>query len=305
MARDDVARTWLGLETWARTNLPGILAELNGPAEPRVVARLEATLGFALPADFRTSVGVHDGETGDGALLDSGGALLSIRAIGECAEWERTALRKYADLEAELLRGPAKGSLYAWHRVPIVDFNQDLTWFLDLDPAPGGAVGQVLRRDVEDGALEVVAPSFAQFFADYLHRLETGHARFPAHDLDNLRQAPPDRSALNARLQRFSQALRDQRGLDLGCQPDGSEVHVVGSLAPPTPGMAPDEYPFMMGTIRVILRCKLGLSPQDIMAGNMRGDLYLYRVRGLVRRRPSRHGRDEITLELKSFETFD
>jgi cell wall assembly regulator SMI1 len=305
MARDDVARTWQGLETWARSNLPGILTELNGPAEPRVIARLEAALGFALPADFRTSVGVHDGEAGDGALLDSGAALLSIQEIEDFIERERKALRRYADLGAESLRGPAQSPFYLWHRVPIIDFNQDVTWLLDLDPALGGEVGQVLRRDVEAGDLEVVAPSFSQFLADYLHRLETGGARFSADDLDRLRQVPPDRSGLNARLQRFSQALRDQSGLDLGRQPDGSDVHVVGSLALPTPGMAPDEYPFMMGTGRVILRGNLGFSPQDIMVGNVRGDLHLYRVRGVVRRRLSRHGREEITLELKSFETFN
>jgi len=302
MAHDDVARTWLGLETWARSNLPGILAELNGPAKPQAIARLEAKLGFALPVDFRTSLGLHDGETGDGALLDSGGQLLNVRAIEDDLQLERQALRGYAELMADKLSGPARRRLYAPRRVPIIDFNRDEIWLLDLDPAPGGQVGQVLMRDVEDGRLEVVAPSFAQFLSEYLHRLETGRARFTKDQVDQLKQTPSDRSAFNARLQRFSEALRAQRALDLRRQPDGSEVEIVGSLAPRTPDVRPDEYPLMTGSGRVILTDERGISRQDFAASD---EPHLYRVRGVVRRRPSRHGWEEITLELKWFEPFD
>jgi cell wall assembly regulator SMI1 len=302
MADTDVARTWLGLETWARSNLPGMLSELNGPAQPQAIAHLEATLGFALPVDFRTSLGVHDGETGDGAFLDNPGQLLNVRAIEDDLELERRALRRYADLVADKLSGPARRALYAQRRVPIIDFNRDEIWLLDLDPAPGGQVGQVLMRDAENGKLEVVAPSFAQFLSDYLQRLETGRARFSKEQLDRLNQTPSDRSALNARLQRFSEALRTQRGLDLRRLPDGSEVEIVGSLAPRTPEVRPDEYPLMTGTSRIILTNTRGVSRQDFATGD---EPHLYRVRGVVRRRPSRHGREEITLELKWFEPFD
>ena len=310
MAHDDVARTWQALETWARSNLPGILADLNGPAEPKAIAHLEAALGFALPADFRASAGVHDGETGGGALFDNNGSLLRMQEIEDYLEEEREALRSLGDLAADLaadsLRGPVKSAFYLPRRVPILDCNRDETWLLDLDPAPGGEVGQVLYRDVEGGVLEVVAPSFAQFLADYLHRLETGGARFPAEVLERVRQAPPDRSARKARLQRFSQALKDQRGLNLRREPEGSEVSVVGSLVPITPDIAPDEFPFMTSTDRVLLRGNLGFSWQDMKAGKVGGDdLLLYRVRGILGRRRGRHGFEEVTLELKSFETFE
>ena len=191
MAHDDVARTWLGIETWARQNLPGILVGLNEPAKPQAIAGLEAALGFPLPIDFRTSLGVHDGENGDGALLDTPGQLLNVRAIEDDLELERRALRGYAELMADRVSGPARRSLYAPRRVPIIDFNRDQIWLLDLDPAPGGQVGQVLMRDVEDGRLEVVAPSFAHFLADYLQRLETGRARFARRIL-----SPASRSAV-------------------------------------------------------------------------------------------------------------
>jgi cell wall assembly regulator SMI1 len=302
MPHDDVARTWLGLEAWARSNLPGMLAELNGPAVPQAIARLETTLGFALPVDFRTSLGVHDGETGDGALLDSGGQLLNVLAIGDDLELERRALRDYPELTADKLSGPARRSLYGPRRVPIIDFNRDQLWLLDLDPAPGGQVGQVLMRDVEDGRLEVVAPSFAQFLSDYLHRLETGRARFAKDQIDQLKQTPSDRSALNARLQRFSEALKAQRALDLRRLPDGSDVEIIGSLAARTPDIRPDEHALMTGASRIILTDKDGISRQGFAAGV---EPHLYRVRGVLRKRLSRHGREEITLELEGFEPFD
>lgn len=302
MAHDGVARTWLGLETWAQSNLPGMLAELNGPAEPKAIARLEATLGFALPVDFRQSLGVHDGENGDGALLDSGGQLLNIRAIEDDFELERRALRQYPELAADKVSGPARRSLYAPRRVPIIDFNRAPIWLLDLDPAPGGQVGQVLMRDVEDGTLEVVAPSFAQFLSDYLHRLDTGRAKFAKEQMDRLKQTPSDRGALKARLQRFSEALKAQRALDLRQLPDGHDVEIVGSLAARTPDIRPGEHALMTGTSRLILIDKDVVSRQRFGAG---AEPHLYRVRGVVRRRISRHGREEITLELKWFEPFD
>jgi cell wall assembly regulator SMI1 len=301
MADDDVARTWLRLETWARSNLPGTLAELNGPADPQAIARLEGTLGFALPIDFRTSLGVHDGETGDGALLDSGGQLLNVRAIEDDLELERRALRDNPELAADKLSGPARRSLYASRRVPIIDLNRDPMWLLDLDPAPGGQMGQVLMRDVEDGRLEVVAPSFAQFLSDYLHRLETGRARFAKEQLDRLKQTPSDRSAFNARLQRFSEALKAQRAFDIRRLPDGSDVEIVGSLAARTPDIRPGEHALMTGTSRLILIDKDGVSRKGFGTG---AEPHLYRVRGVVRRRLSRHGREEITLELEGFEPF-
>ena len=49
-------------------------------------------------------------------------------------------------------------------------------------------------------------------------------------------------------------------------------MEVIGSLDLPTPGMGPAEYPFSTGTNRVILRGKLGLTPQDIMTCNRNGE---------------------------------
>jgi hypothetical protein len=58
----------------------------------------------------------------------------------------------------------------------------------------------------------------------------------------------------------------------------------------------------MTGASRVILTDKHRVSRQGFAAGD---EPHLYRVHGVVRRRPSRHGWEEITLDLKWFEPFD
>jgi hypothetical protein len=58
----------------------------------------------------------------------------------------------------------------------------------------------------------------------------------------------------------------------------------------------------MTGTSRLILIDKDGVSRKGFGTG---AEPLLYRVRGVVRRRLSRHGREEIALELEGFEPFD
>jgi hypothetical protein len=49
--------------------------------------------------------------------------------------------------------------------VPFAHVNAELIWYFDFDPPPGGALGQVVYEDVEDGLLVRVAPSFSELAA--------------------------------------------------------------------------------------------------------------------------------------------
>jgi cell wall assembly regulator SMI1 len=45
---------------------------------------------------------------------------------------------------------------------------------IDLDPSPGGAVGQVIKFDHEDGPVRVLAPGFAAWLARIAAALDAG-----------------------------------------------------------------------------------------------------------------------------------
>jgi cell wall assembly regulator SMI1 len=55
--------------------------------------------------------------------------------------------------------------------VLVGDMNGDVHWFLDLDPAPGGTPGQVVRVDVECSSWDVLAPSWTQLLVRYAEDL--------------------------------------------------------------------------------------------------------------------------------------
>ena len=52
-------------------------------------------------------------------------------------------------------------------RVLTGTMNGDVFWFLDLDPAPGGTPGQVVRVDVKCSMWDVLAPSWRRRLLDH------------------------------------------------------------------------------------------------------------------------------------------
>ncbi len=302
---NNIADLWRRLERFASQHMPGLVAELNGPASSEAITRLEKELGFKLPADFVSSLAIHDGEDGDGCLLDEGGALLSLEAIDEKLVRERRGLRKNSDLLAERRAGAVKPALFHALRVPFIDLNQDVTWLLDFDPAPGGAPGQVVRRDIEDGSLQVVAASFSDFLSSYVARLEQGRAKFDSERAVELAVPPVDAPSKKEKVKRFHAALKAQGTPALQSLPNGAEVDLIGYLGLPTNAMGVGEYPFQVFGSIFPLDAQLGITRQDIMAANIRGDLYMFRIKAVVSRKTSVFGTPVVSLTLVSYVPFD
>ncbi len=193
---------WTRLETWARAHAPAMLTDLNGPASPDAIDGLQQTLGLDLPDDFRASLAVHDGEH-DGwpnRIWRGCGALLPCAQIPGFVEQLRNVDAEYGEpiedpeqLAADgiiTVSGPVKVVGFDPRRVPIMNCNGDTQWFLDLDPAPGGTPGQVIRVDLECCEWVVLAPSFRAFFEDYVQALEAGEFSLRIGDLPDRPDSP-------------------------------------------------------------------------------------------------------------------
>ncbi|WP_273233716.1 SMI1/KNR4 family protein [Pseudomonas kuykendallii] len=167
----DTRVLWKRLETWLAGHDPARLADLNPPASESAVRELERVLGVALPAGFSDCLKVHDGQRGQAGALFDGNQFLPIRHIAmSWSSW--TELLDDGDFDGRVARPDAGIREGWWQRgwVPFASNGGGDYLCLDMVPAAQGRVGQVIEvlHDVPQRVL--VAPSFAAWFGDFIHR---------------------------------------------------------------------------------------------------------------------------------------
>lgn len=161
-----VTQAWDGIRVQLRTRHPGFSIHFGLGATTGEIAALEADLGFALPADFAASLAVHREVRFDGLLhglcphFDIS-RLADARAGG--LDWED------GDQQDPRIRGD-----YAWRPgwVPLDCRDSDFD-VLDLDPAPAGRYGQVVRIS-HDSWPDVRAESWLAMLEHVADLLATG-----------------------------------------------------------------------------------------------------------------------------------
>jgi cell wall assembly regulator SMI1 len=167
--------SWPSLEAALETVRPGSYAFAPG-ASVQAIATLEADIERPLPESFRRAWAMHDGMRDVFLMLE----FLNTRGIA--SEWR--GLRDYDDsaggLEA-IARGPVRPLWTSPNWIPIVLIGGETRHFcLDLDPAPGGEVGQVIHATPKWEERSVVAPSIDAFLELIASALRDG--RFERED---------------------------------------------------------------------------------------------------------------------------
>lgn len=173
----DIEQNWQRITRWHAQHTPeGTLVLAEGASEAQI-AKLEAVIGARLPDDLRHSLKLHNGQLDDGFLLYHG-ELLSVEQI----EW---VWQMYSDMqrdedwglsegyETHALQGPIRPVHWDALRIPLTD-NSGNAVMLDLLPAEGGLVGQLIEFDHETGPQGVIAPSFAAWLGQLADELEAG-----------------------------------------------------------------------------------------------------------------------------------
>ena len=183
-----VAESWARIEAWFAVHLPAALATLRPPAAEADLAALERRIGRPLPADFRASYRIHDGQSchAEGAY---GLGVLFGRAIEPIAEGEGVAWLYEYRVErewGELDNGMRDWEFYppdamreSWGGPGWLPFYWDIGRNfigLDLDPGPNGVAGQVIPFGTDDRFRPVLALSFAHLLEDIADELEAGSA---------------------------------------------------------------------------------------------------------------------------------
>lgn len=162
---------WERLEAWLKANNAALLADLNPPASDVDIQTLEQKLGMKLPADFVECLKVHDGQRGaaDG-LFSSSELLSSQRILAEWLIWKD--LLDGGDLDSNEVQ-PGAGIKPVWWSPKWIPFTYNGAGdhlCLDLDPASGGRIGQVITVWHDDGARKKKADSFAKWFTEFVDK---------------------------------------------------------------------------------------------------------------------------------------
>jgi cell wall assembly regulator SMI1/ankyrin repeat protein len=177
-----VSDCWQRIEAWLAANDPDLNKTLNKPASDKQVAHLEKVIGAALPAAFKESCRIHNGQKhSEGDLVppleEGDGSYFLLSCADSAQEWrcwkQLTDGGEFADKES----GPDIGIRDAWWHpgwVPIASNGGGDSICLDLAPTKEGQVGQVITMNHETAKRELLAPSFAHWLADLAGALEEG-----------------------------------------------------------------------------------------------------------------------------------
>jgi cell wall assembly regulator SMI1 len=178
----DVAASWHRIEAWLRVRAPEVLDELEGPATEAAMQRVTAAVGD-LPHDYRALMTIHGGVEAphggpgvfEGFDLHSLDAALRAREVMLDVRQENAS---HGDIDEDMRPDPGVRKAW-WHDrwLPIAVHAGDsrTILFMDLDPAPGGKRGQLVRHVVELDSLRVVADSVAQWLDRIARMLESGN----------------------------------------------------------------------------------------------------------------------------------
>jgi cell wall assembly regulator SMI1 len=176
---------WRRIETSLGASAPDLLARLPDGASAASIDAIEKLLGFELPADVRESYLVHDGSGGAGILpQDDYGRVNGVEAFSlkeafdERAMWVK--LLNMGEFKGNRAnpKGPIKEGWWNPLWLPVTSNGGGDHLCIDLDPAPGGEVGQVIDFSHETGPRSVVAPGWRAFLEGYAAELEAGRLTF-------------------------------------------------------------------------------------------------------------------------------
>ena len=176
-ATGSLTERWKTVADWLGAEHPDALATFRPPAKEAEIAAAEASLGVALPEDYRAFLALHDGQEDIGPMV----AYCSLLPVGELA----TSRTYHAGLFSEGSFGDdavqAGIAPVAWNDgwIPVGKFRRSVM-ILDLAPTSAGTLGQIFIAHSDDDVRRIVAPSFADLVSRYFQELQDGTI-----DLDN------------------------------------------------------------------------------------------------------------------------
>lgn len=148
---------------------------LNPGATEEEILSAESAVRVRFPEDFRASLKRHNGQARGEVLLGMG-ALLSTREIAQ--QWTVwNELHEGGSFVDDFPSSPDSGVKANWWNprwIPITHDGGGDHDCLDMDPAEGGTVGQIIEMWHDDDPRPLRAPSFLSWLTTAASSLEDG-----------------------------------------------------------------------------------------------------------------------------------
>jgi molybdopterin molybdotransferase len=171
--------TWDRIESWLGKYAGYLADSLAEGASADRLRSLEASMGASLPLQFKESMAVHDGQTEDYDFIpdDDIGAFYLLQSKEIPRRWKQwNSLLNLGEFD-NTKATPDKGVAGAWWNagwIPFASNGGSDYLCIDLAPARGGAVGQVIRVRHDDPAREIMASSYGEWLQGLARTLEAG-----------------------------------------------------------------------------------------------------------------------------------
>ena len=179
---DTIDELWERIETWMQRQAPQLLHQLAPGVTEEAIKRLEDRLNTQLSEEVRACYRRHDGGykivvEGSRRMLTLADILDTWQMLMECLEdeeWAATPPYYFSEEAFRLGVHPGPVQQVWWHPrwIPLATANAGNLTCLDLVPAPGGVVGQMLDWDHECGPSCMDFPSFHHLLSDFVDQLE-------------------------------------------------------------------------------------------------------------------------------------
>ncbi len=170
---------WTRIENWIKVKAPEVFEVIQVGATEAQIRQLEEFLAIKLPEDVKSLYRVCDGQLDYSYGVIEGRELLSLDRIKE--EWivwqELIDAGDFNDENGiDLSCEPDLGIQNVWMSkkwIPLTYDGAGNHYCLDLDPAEGGTVGQIITVWHDAPYREIIAPSVRDWLDEYAQALES------------------------------------------------------------------------------------------------------------------------------------
>lgn len=165
---------WERVENWLRTNCPRAYKNLGKPVKDAQIARLEKNLSIKLPHEAIEIYRRHDGQT-MGPPIGGDWKFLPIKSVETQWKIQKKLLDDGAFAgTAATTKGPVRALWWNPKWIPVTFNGSGDLQCIDLDPAEGGKVGQIVVYRHDHELRECIAESFAAWLDELATDMEGG-----------------------------------------------------------------------------------------------------------------------------------
>ncbi|MED4135572.1 SMI1/KNR4 family protein [Priestia megaterium] len=169
-------QVWNEFEQWLKINRPEVLGTLNEAATESQITEVEQKIGLKFPQNLRELLMIHNGQRDEYIAAIDNYLLLPLDEIVYTWQTLKELLDggEFEDFEEVEPVGPVKKEFWwnpCWIPVATNGGGDDIC--IDLDPAEGGKVGQIITFWHDWEQREVISDSLEEWFIDTInHRDE-------------------------------------------------------------------------------------------------------------------------------------